>query len=66
MPLSLQELKQKRYAIFKRQSLKDRAVFPGDDARAFWKLAEDRNRETAKAYDELGLAEYQVMEAFVK
>ncbi|MDB5025658.1 MAG: nagB, partial [Mucilaginibacter sp.] len=42
------------------------AVFPGDDAREFWVRAEDRNRETAQAYDRLGLAEYQAMEAFVR
>ncbi len=47
----------KRNAIFKHQSQKDRAVFPGDDAREFWVRAEDRNRETAQAYDRLGLAE---------
>ncbi len=66
VPLSPQELEKKKYAIFKHQSQKDRAVFPGDDSREFWKRAEDRNRETAKAYDELGLAEYEAMEAFVR
>jgi len=66
VPLSPQEVLRKRNAIFKHQSQKDRAVFPGDDAREFWVRAEDRNRETALAYDQLGLAEYQAMEAFVK
>ncbi len=66
VPISPQELERKKYAIFKHQSQKDRAVFPGDDAREFWQRAEDRNRETAKAYDELGLAEYEAMEAFVR
>ena len=66
VPLSPQELEKKKYAIFKHQSQKDRAVFPGDDSREFWKRAEDRNKETAKAYDELGLAEYEAMEAFVR
>ncbi|SDM89356.1 glucosamine-6-phosphate deaminase, partial [Pedobacter antarcticus] len=66
VPLSPQELEKKKYAIFKHQSQKDRAVFPGDDAREFWERAEDRNRETARAYDELGLAEYEAMEAFVR
>jgi len=59
-------LNAKKYAIFKHQSQKDRAVFPGDDAREFWQRAEDRNRDTAKAYDALGLAEYEAMEAFVR
>src|SRR6195952_330817 len=66
VPLSPQEALRKRNAIFKHQSQKDRAVFPGDDAREFWVRAEDRNRETAQAYDRLGLAEYQAMEAFVR
>ncbi len=66
VPLSPLELEKKKFAIFKHQSQKDRAVFPGDDAREFWKRAEDRNRETAKAYDNLGLAEYEAMEAFVR
>lgn len=66
VPLSPQEVERKKFAIFKHQSQKDRAVFPGDDAREFWQRAEDRNRETAQAYDDLGLAEYEAMEAFVR
>jgi glucosamine-6-phosphate deaminase len=66
VPLSPQEVERKKFAIFKHQSQKDRAVFPGDDAREFWQRAEDRNRETAEAYDDLGLAEYEAMEAFVR
>jgi glucosamine-6-phosphate deaminase len=66
VPLSPQEVERKKIAIFKHQSQKDRAVFPGDDSREFWKRAEDRNRETAEAYDDLGLAEYEAMEAFVR
>ncbi|WP_316819679.1 glucosamine-6-phosphate deaminase [Pedobacter gandavensis] len=66
VPLSPQEVEKKKFAIFKHQSQKDRAVFPGDDSREFWVRAEDRNRETAEAYDKLGLAEYEAMEAFVR
>lgn len=66
VPLSPQEVERKKFAIFKHQSQKDRAVFPGDDSREFWQRAEDRNRETAKAYDNLGLADYEAMEAFVR
>src|ERR1700712_3838589 len=66
VPLSPQEVIRKRNAIFKHQSQKDRPVFPGDDAREFWVRAEDRTRETAKAYDKLGMAEYEAMEAFVR
>ena len=66
VPLSPQEVQRKRYAIFKHQSQKDRPVFPGDDAREFWVRAEDRTRETARSYDNLGMAEYEAMEAFVR
>lgn len=64
VPLSPKELDKKRRAIFMHQSQKDRPPFPGDDAREFWQRAEERNRETAHAYSQLGLAEYEAMEAF--
>jgi glucosamine-6-phosphate deaminase len=41
-------------------------MFAGDDNREFWQRAEDRNRATAKAYDSLGLPEYEAIEGFVK
>lgn len=66
VPLSPQEVERKRLAIFKHQSQKDLPVFPGDDSREFWVRAEARTQETAKNYDQLGLAEYEAMEAFVK
>lgn len=66
VPLSPQELAKKRKAIYMHQSQKDRPPFPGNDEREFWKRAEDRNRETANIYRELGLAEYEAMEAFVR
>eukprot|EP01122_Echinamoeba_exundans_P013993 TRINITY_DN6239_c0_g1_i2.p1 TRINITY_DN6239_c0_g1~~TRINITY_DN6239_c0_g1_i2.p1 ORF type:complete len:704 (+),score=171.15 TRINITY_DN6239_c0_g1_i2:2164-4275(+) len=65
IPMSPQELQQKRYAIYKHQSQKDPAPFPGSDSREFWQRAEDRNRATASMYDHLGLPEYEAMEAFV-
>jgi glucosamine-6-phosphate deaminase len=65
VPLSPQELSRKRQAIFKHESQKDRALFPGLDEREFWQRAEDRNRATARLYDELGLAEYEAIEGFV-
>lgn len=64
VPMSPAEVIRKREAIFKHQSQKDKAVFPGEDAREFWVRAEDRNRETAEKYDQLGLSEYAAMEAF--
>lgn len=66
VPLSPQEVIRKRLAIFKHQSQKDVPVFPGDDAREFWVRAEARTRETARLYDELGMAEYEAIEAFKK
>lgn len=66
VPLSPDELMRKRKAIFKHQSQKDAALFPGNDAREFWVRAEDRNHATADAYNRLGLAEYEAMEAFVR
>lgn len=66
VPMSPQQVLNKRYAIFKHQSQKDRPVFPGEDAREFWVRAEERNRATAKLYDQLGLPEYEAIEAFVR
>jgi len=66
VPLSPQEVERKKLAIFKHQSQKDLPVFPGEDSREFWVRAEERTQETARAYDQLGLAEYEAMEAFVK
>jgi len=66
IPLSPDELMRKRRAVFKHQSQKDSAVFPGNDKREFWVRAEDRNHATAAAYNALGLAEYEAMEAFVR
>ncbi|MDP6635549.1 MAG: glucosamine-6-phosphate deaminase [Phycisphaerae bacterium] len=65
VPLSPGELARKRNAIFKHESQKDRALFPGRDQREFWQRAQGRNRTLANRYDKLGLAEYEAMEAFV-
>jgi glucosamine-6-phosphate deaminase len=66
VPLSPQEVSRKRAAIFKHESQKDRALFPGPDMREFWQRAEARNAETARIYDALGLAEYEAIEGFVR
>ena len=67
VPLSPDEVERKRMAIFKHESQKDKALFPGPwDTREFWQRAEDRNRATAELYDRLGLPEYQALEAFAK
>ncbi len=64
VPMSPDELDRKRKAIFKHQSQKDSALFPGSDNREFWQRAEARNRELASLYNQLGLAEYEAMEGF--
>ena len=66
VPIAPEELLRKRKAIFKHESQKDKALFPGSDEREFWQRAEDRNMGTAKLYDKLGLAEYEGIEAFVE
>ncbi len=66
VPISPDELLRKRKSIFKHQSQKDKALFPGIDDREFWQRAEERNRTTAKLYDQLGMAEYEAIEAFVR
>ncbi len=67
VPISPEVLERKKQAIFRHQSQKDRAMFPGGtDRREFWQRAEDRNLGTARIYDMLGLPEYYALEAFVK
>jgi glucosamine-6-phosphate deaminase len=66
VPLSPEESRIKRMAIFKHQSQKDRPLFPGTDPREFWQRAEIRNVATAVKYDKLGMAEYQAIELFVR
>lgn len=66
VPLSPDELIKKRHAIYRHLSQKDIVPFPGDDSREFWQRAEERTQNTARLYDELGMAEYQAIEVFVK
>ena len=65
VPISPEELRFKRNSILKHQSQMENAPFLGDDDRLFWQRAEERNRATAKLYQNLGLASYEAMEAFV-
>ena len=66
VPMSPEELREKRNAILRHQSQMESAPFMGNDERLFWQRAEDRNRALAKRYDDLGLACYEAMEAFVE
>ena len=66
VPLSPDEVIQKRHAIYRHLSQKDIVPFPGEDKREFWQRAEERNQNTARLYDKLGMAEYQAIEVFVR
>ncbi|WP_439787397.1 glucosamine-6-phosphate deaminase, partial [Phocaeicola sartorii] len=66
VPFSPEELRAKRNSILKHQSQMESAPFLGNDERLFWQRSEDRNRGTAALYDQLGLACYEAMEAFVE
>jgi len=67
VPLGPEELERKKMAIFRHQSQKDRAMFPGNsDRREFWQRAEDRNLGTARIFDQLGLPEFCALEGFVQ
>ena len=66
VPLSPTDMEIKKKAIFKHESQKDEALFPGSDPREFWQRAEDRNMGTAKKYNQIGLPEYFALEAFVR
>jgi glucosamine-6-phosphate deaminase len=66
VPLSPNEVVMKRHAIFRHLSQKDIVPFPGEDPREFWQRAEERTSNTAKLYDQLGMAEYQAIEVFLK
>ena len=66
VPLSPDELIMKRHAIYRHLSQKDIVPFPGEDSREFWQRAEERTQNTARLYDEMGMAEYQAIEVFVK
>ena len=66
VPISPDEMIKKRHSIFRHLSQKDIVPFPGDDPREFWQRAEERTQNTARLYDELGMAEYQAIEVFLK
>eukprot|EP01086_Lenisia_limosa_P013045 TRINITY_DN41821_c0_g1_i1.p1 TRINITY_DN41821_c0_g1~~TRINITY_DN41821_c0_g1_i1.p1 ORF type:complete len:426 (+),score=109.23 TRINITY_DN41821_c0_g1_i1:188-1279(+) len=63
-PMSKARLENKIDAIFKHESQKDRAAFPGSDPREFWQRAKDRNVQTAREMDGLGMPQYFAMECF--
>ena len=66
VPMSPDQVMEKRYGIFIHQSQKDMVPFQGSDSREFWQRAEERNADTAGLYAQLGLTHYAAMEAFVR
>ncbi len=66
VPIGPKDMERKKNAIFKHQSQKDSAMFPGNDEREFWQRAEQRNTTTARKYNALGMAEYEAIEGFVR
>ncbi len=66
VPIGPKDMMRKINAIFKHQSQKDSAMFPGNDDREFWQRAQQRNKETANRYNALGMAEYEAIEGFVR
>ena len=66
VPMSPSDVLRKRQSVLRHQSQRDRAMFPGEDAREFWQRAEERNSSLALRLDRLGLAQYAALEAFVR
>lgn len=66
VPISPEQLRRKRQSILKHQSQMESAPFLGNDERLFWQRAEERNQTTALLYNNLGLASYEAIEAFVE
>tara|TARA_B100001989_G_scaffold249310_1_gene224368 strand:- start:197 stop:2107 length:1911 start_codon:yes stop_codon:yes gene_type:complete len=64
VPLSPQQVLKKRESIFFHKSQNNSVMFQGDDKREFWERVEERNRDIAKQYRKLGMADYQAMETF--
>lgn len=64
VPMSPEQVVQKRNSILSHQSQKDKVMYQGQDKRDFWLRAEERNRNTAVTFNKLGLTEYQAIEAF--
>lgn len=64
VPLSPDEMVRKRHAVIKHQSQKEIPVFTDVNHQEAWQGAEDKNKLTAAWYDQLGLPEYEGIEAF--
>lgn len=65
IPLSEEELRLKIMAIFKHESQKDKAPFPGPEETEFWQRVEGRNMGLALMLEQLGLPAYYAIETYV-
>ena len=67
VPMSPEEFQYKTNCILKYQSqLHDAPFQDGTEGRLGWQLSLDRNLNLAQQYQELGLASYEAIEAFVQ
>ncbi|MEM1058522.1 MAG: glucosamine-6-phosphate deaminase [Verrucomicrobiota bacterium] len=64
VPLSPSEMANKLEAIYRHQSQRSQSPVGGGGGNEPWQQAEHLNRETADAYDALGLPEYEAIETF--
>lgn len=64
VPLSPSELKLKIAAIYQHQSQRSQSPTLNSDRGEIWDRIGARNRAAAALYDQLGMAEYEAMEAF--
>jgi glucosamine-6-phosphate deaminase len=64
VPLSPDELQSKSTAIFQHRTQQGGGPISKAVEIDLWEMIEQLNRRTAKAYDKLGMAEYEAMECF--
>ena len=64
VPLSPGELSSKIEASFQYRSQRSQFPFRAASHREIWQETDDLNRSTAEAYDAVGMAEYEAIEAF--
>jgi len=64
VPLSPGELASKIEASFQYRSQRSQFPFRASSHREIWQETDDINRSTAEAYDAVGMAEYEAIEAF--
>ncbi len=64
VPLSPAQLAQKLQAIYRHRSQRSQRPVAAASRRESWQQSEEHNRALAERYDQLGLAEYEALEAF--